>query len=165
MGLERVDVVDAADRVIRAVTRAEMRAGNLLHRNVAVLCLNGQGEIYVQQRTDTKDVFPGLYDAFVGGVVSASEPYDLAAKREIAEELGIVGATPERLFKGLYEDEHTRAFTTVYRVVYDGPIVHQASEVQWGGFRTREQVLANDAGWRFVPDGWHFLQEYCRRYP
>ena len=57
----------------------------------------------MHRRTDTKDVFPGEYDMFVGGVVSAGESYDDSALREIGEELGIVGPTPEFMFMHRYE--------------------------------------------------------------
>ena len=57
---ELVDWVDEDDRVIGQVTRAQMRAGNLLHRCIAVLCLDPRGRVYAHRRTDSKDVFPGL---------------------------------------------------------------------------------------------------------
>ncbi|MGD8858929.1 MAG: NUDIX domain-containing protein [Myxococcales bacterium] len=150
---ELVDVVDEFDRVIGTVTRAQMRAQNLLHRNVAVLCTNSDGHIYVQQRTETKDVYPGLYDMFVAGVVSAGESYDEAARREIGEELGIVGPTPMPLVDHRYEGEGSRSITRVYRVTWDGPMQHQPSEVAWGRYCTPQELIDNPRGWEFVPDG------------
>ena len=160
---ERVDVVDEDDRVLGQVTRSQLRAGNLLHRNVAILCLNRRGEIYVHRRTDTKDVFPGLYDMFVGGVVAAGETYAQAALREIEEELGIVGPTPERLFHHRYEGAQTRSHTEVFRVCWDGPIRHQPSEVAWGGYRAATQLAANTEGFSFVPDGREIFECYLAR--
>ena len=90
---EWVDLVDEEDSVIGRVTRKQMRAQNLWHRTIGVMCLDSRGRIYVHRRTDHKDVYPGLYDMFVGGVVSAGESYDETALREIGEELGIVGPT------------------------------------------------------------------------
>lgn len=57
---ELADVVDEDDRVVGRAGRSEIRARNLLHRGVAILCRNSRGEIYVHRRTDTKDVFPGM---------------------------------------------------------------------------------------------------------
>ena len=59
---ELVDVVDADDRVVRRVSRAEMRRENLLHRAVYLLVRNGRGELFVHRRTPTKDVYPGYCD-------------------------------------------------------------------------------------------------------
>jgi isopentenyldiphosphate isomerase len=160
---EWVDLVDEGDQVIGRVTRAQMRAENLLHRSVAVLCQSSSGQVYVHRRTDSKDVFPGLYDMFVGGVVAAGESYDETATREIGEELGIIGPRPEPLFRHRYEGPGSRALIAVYRVTWDGPIVHQPSEVAWGKPCTIAEILANSAGWSFVPDGWEIFERYLRQ--
>lgn len=163
-GDELIDWVDEHDRVIGQVSRARMRAENLMHRCIAVMCLDPLGRVYVHRRTETKDVYPGLHDAFVGGVVGAGESYDAAATRELAEELGIVGPIPEPLFHHVYEDAFSRSQTRVYRVVWDGPITHQPSEVAWGGFRSLAEVAAGGLGLSFVPDGWEVLQRYVQRF-
>jgi 8-oxo-dGTP pyrophosphatase MutT (NUDIX family) len=155
---ERVDLVDEQDRVLGQVSRREMREQNLLHRTIAVMCANSAGEIYVHQRTDWKDVFPGQYDMFVGGVVSAGETYDACAVREIAEELNIVGPTPEFLFMHRYEGDKSRSHIAVYRVIWDGPIRHQASEIAWGMFFRVQETLDNSRGFDFVPDSGQVFQ-------
>src|SRR6266542_5461370 len=100
---EMVDLVDEDDRVVGVAPRSEVRARNLLHREVAAICRNSAGAIYVHRRTDTKDVFPGLYDMWVAGVVSSGETYAQAVRRELEEELGITGE-PAFLFKHRYRD-------------------------------------------------------------
>jgi 8-oxo-dGTP pyrophosphatase MutT (NUDIX family) len=160
-----VDWIDAANRVLGQVTRTEMRRRNLLHRTVAILVQSSAGEVYVHRRSASKDLFPGLLDLFVGGVVQAGESEDHAAAREVEEELGIAGAPLEPLFVTAYEDPETRARIAVYRVIYDGPLTLQAEEVLWGGF-----VPAADlAGWlrreAFVPDGAVVFAELKRRRP
>ncbi|MEO0492492.1 MAG: NUDIX domain-containing protein [Actinomycetota bacterium] len=86
---ELVEVLDADGNVERIVTRAEMRAGNLRHRNIAVLVQRPDGRLVVHQRADWKDVYPSLWDVAFGGVPGVGEPDDLAAVRELAEEAGI----------------------------------------------------------------------------
>jgi isopentenyldiphosphate isomerase len=161
---ELVDVVDEDDRVLRQATRSEMRRDRLLHRVVAVLCLNSRGEIYMHRRTATKDLFPSLYDMFVAGTVEAGESYDDSAARELAEEIGVNGVTLERLFHHRYEGRETRSHTEVYRVVWDGPITPQASEIQWGEFRSREALIANVEGFQFVPDGAELFARYIANF-
>ena len=159
-GEEWVDLVDEQDRVVGRVTRRQMRAGNLLHRTVAVLCLDPAGRVYVQRRTQTKDLFPGLYDMFVGGVVESGESYADTARREIGEELGIVGPVPELLFMHRYEGGQSRSHTAVFRVTWAGPIRHQPSEVDWGSYCDPNEIVENRRGWAFVPDGWEFFERY-----
>ena len=158
--VELVDEVDEADRVLRRVTRREMRDKNLLHRVAAVLCRDSRGRIYVHRRTAIKDLFPSLYDMFCAGTVSAGESYVQTAQRELSEELGIRGGTPEFLFHHRYQGAHTRSHTHVFRVTWDGPIVHQASEISWGEFRSYEEIAANRDGFEFVPDGAELFARY-----
>src|SRR5437762_3867127 len=86
---EIVVIVDEHNKVVGAARRREMRAKRLPHRSTYILVFNSQGELYVQKRTTTKDVFPGYYDPATGGVVLAGESYEESAKRELAEVLGI----------------------------------------------------------------------------
>ncbi|MBI4586363.1 MAG: NUDIX domain-containing protein [Planctomycetes bacterium] len=158
---EWVDLVDLENRILGKTTRAEVRSRNLLHRGVGILCLNSRGEVYVHRRTETKDVFPGLYDMFVGGVVVSGESYDEAARREIAEELGIRGPAPEFLFTHLYQGDRNRAWIHVYRAVWDGAIVHQKEEIAWGGWMPEEELprwVERHSG--IVPDGLEIFHHY-----
>ena len=152
-GAELVDVVDEADRVLRQATRADMRRDNLLHRVVAIACLDSRGRMYLHRRTLTKDLFPGYCDVFTAGCVGAGETYLDAARRELEEELGIVGPEPVPLFRHRYEGPETRSHTQVFQVVWDGPIVHQPSEVAWGEFRSLSSLAENREGLVLVPDG------------
>ena len=162
---EWVDVVDESDHVVGRATRKQMREHNLLHRNASVMCLSSKGEVYVHQRVDTKDVFPSLYDLFASGVVMAGESYDIAAARELGEELGVVGPAPSPLFKHRYEGPSSRSFTMVYRVIWDGPIVHQAEEIAWGSFLPLADVAKNAQQFQYVPDGLEVFERYLERFP
>jgi len=162
---ELVDIVDENDRVIGRATRAQMRRDKLLHRVVAILCRNRDGQIYVHRRTATKDLFPSLYDMFTAGTVEAGESYDVAAIRELEEELGIRSVTLEPLFRHRYEGDRTRSHTAVYSVEWNGPIVHQASEIAWGAFQSRAELLANLELFEFVPDGLELFTRYLAAYP
>lgn len=159
-GNELADLVDEEDRVVGRATRREVRARTLLHRGVAILCRNPEGEIYVHRRTDSKDVFPGLYDMFVGGMVEAGESYDEAARRELAEELGVVGPEPAFLFKHRYDGPGNRVWTAVYEVRWAGPVVPQAEEIVWGRFMSEDELLGKLDEWTFVPDGLEVFRRY-----
>jgi isopentenyldiphosphate isomerase len=161
-GDEQVDLVDEHDQVIGQASRREVRRANLLHRGVGIVCRNSAGQIYVHRRTDSKDVFPGMYDASVGGVVASGERYRDAARRELAEELGIAGPELRFLFKHRYRGPQVDTWNAVFEVVWDGPIVHQPEEIAWGAFVTEEELRSRlRAGpWVFVPDGLELLRRY-----
>lgn len=82
--VELVDIVDGTDRVVAVADRPEAHLAQLLHRIVAVIAVDHQGQIVVQVRK-----LDGLYDASVGGHVSSGENYLQAATREAEEELGL----------------------------------------------------------------------------
>jgi isopentenyldiphosphate isomerase len=160
-GGEPVEIVDEQDRVIDVVPRRVMRERNLLHRCTYVLVLNPVGELYVHRRTDTKDVYPGLYDVTAGGVNGVGETYDEAAWRELAEELGI-SAEPTLRFMHRYEGREGRVWGAAYDVVWDGPIVWQPEEVVWGAFLPIDEVDAMIARERFCPDGLEVFERWRR---
>lgn len=159
-GPEIVDLVDENDEVIGRAPRQEVRGRNLLHRKVAAIVRNNRGEIYVHRRTETKDVFPGMYDMFVAGIVISGESYQGAIRRELKEELGIDGADPAFLFKSRYRDTDTNWWTCGYEVMWDGPIRHQEQEIAWGGFMSQVDLIARLDQWAFVPDGLQVFRRY-----
>jgi 8-oxo-dGTP pyrophosphatase MutT (NUDIX family) len=159
-GGEVVDLVDAEDRVVGRALRRDVRRRKLLHRGVGVLCRNPAGEIYVHRRTVTKDIFPGMYDMFAGGVVSAGETYGATARREIAEELGIQGPEPRFLFKYRYTGADNPSWFAVFEVVWDGPIRHQPEEVAWGAFLPEDELVRRLDEWPFCPDGLAGFRRY-----
>jgi len=100
---ELVEIVDADGRVIEIITRAEMRTQHQRHRCVyiAVIACDELGddakcpphtELIVHQRADWKDVCPSYWDLAFGGVCGVGESWLLSARRELAEEAGIIDA-------------------------------------------------------------------------
>jgi isopentenyldiphosphate isomerase len=160
---EPVDLIDELDHVVGVATRGEVRARNLLHRVVAILVRNAAGDVYVHRRTETKDIYPGMYDVFAGGVVALGESYEEAARRELGEELGIEGPEPRPLFRHRYDGPAERAWTAVYQVEWDGPVVHQASEVAWGAFLPLPEVVAKLDEWEFCPDTLEIFRRWLDR--
>ena len=159
---EWVDVVDDDDRVVGRAPRAEMRRRNLPHRAVYILVVNARGELFVHERTPSKDVYPGYRDVTVGGVVAAGENYDTAAAREVAEELGVQAAL-ERLGPTVYEDEGTRVRGMVYLARHDGPFVLQPEEIVSGEFVALARALELTRQERCCPDGAAVLRDYAGR--
>lgn len=145
----------ATSRVVGAAPRERVRAQNLPHAATAVLLVNSRDSLFVHRRTGTKDVYPGMWDCWAGGVVTVGETPDVAAARELAEELAVVGVDLEPLTRQWYRDEHTHYLAHTYRARWDGPVTLQASEVAEGGWMTWRQLreLLVDPARPFVPDG------------
>ena len=145
---ELLDVVDEDDNVIAIKTRGEIHAEGLMHRAVHILLFNSKGELFLQKRSMSKDEQPGKWDSSAAGHVDSGEAYVDCARREIAEELGIVVEQPmEMLFKlpasVLTGNEHCM----VYRYIFDGPMVLQADEIddgQWLAVEAMDRRVADD---------------------
>jgi 8-oxo-dGTP pyrophosphatase MutT (NUDIX family) len=157
---EIVAIVDEQNNLVGAAPRREMRARRLPHRSTYILVFNSRGELYVQKRTLTKDVFPGYYDAAAGGVVLAGESYAQGARRELEEEMGIRDVPLTPLFDFYFADEHTRVWGMVFSCVYDGEIVLQAEEVESGAFMPISDILHQAQTASFTPDGLYVLSRY-----
>ncbi len=125
---ELVDHLDRTGSVIGAVTRAEMRSGNLLHRSVFVVVRNGADEVLVHRRASWKDLWPDHWDIAVSGVVAAGESWELAASRELAEELGTSGELAY-LGEGTFEDDEVRELARIYQVRSEGPFDFTDEEI------------------------------------
>jgi isopentenyldiphosphate isomerase len=149
---ELVDVLDATGAVVGVATRAEMRARNLRHRSVGIVVLDGHGRLLVHRRADDKDIWPGRWDVACGGVVGAGEGWDDAARRELAEELGI-DAHPRFLGAGTWAGDGTDAVVHVYMVEHDGPYRFADGEVVEARWVDRAELDALIERAPFCPDG------------
>ena len=137
-----VEVVDERDHVLEVRTRREVVAEHLLHRCTYALVRRSAGAIYVQRRTDTKDLWPGAYDMLPGGICDAGETYEACIRRELAEELGIAAAAPVFLRMHRYEAPDGRAWGGVYMLTWDGPVLDQREEVAWSGWVSPAELAA-----------------------
>lgn len=157
---EFLDLVDENNQRIGKLPRREVRARNLLHRGVGIICWNSEGQIYVHRRTAEKDLFPGMYDVMVGGAVEAGEDYFPAACREIREELGVDSTDLRFLLEHLYDGPQNRSFIQLFEVTWDGPIRWQPEEIAWGDWMNFEQAVRWTETVEIVPDGMEVFRAY-----
>lgn len=162
---ELVVIVDRDNNVTGSATRREMRARRLPHRCTYILVFNARGELWVQKRTMTKDIYPGYWDPAAGGVMQVGETYEESAAREAAEELGVRGVELRPLFDLWFEDERSAVWGRAFACVFDGPLVLQEAEVEYVEAMRPEAVIARaSAGGggaeRFTPDGVEVVRRY-----
>lgn len=87
--VEELDVVDDADRVIARASRPRVHEDYLIHRSVMFFVFDGDGRVFVNQRSALKEMYPGYWSIAFGGHVLAGESYDTAVVRELLEETGL----------------------------------------------------------------------------
>jgi isopentenyldiphosphate isomerase len=148
------DPAHVTGRVVGTASRSRVRAENLPHAATAVVVLRPTGEVLVHRRADTKDLWPGAHDCAAGGVVLAGESPDEAARRELAEELGIAGVQLAAVLTFWYRDERTHHLAHVYTAVWDGEVRFDDGEVAAAWWEAPDVLLARleDPGFAFVPD-------------
>jgi isopentenyldiphosphate isomerase len=157
---EIIAIVNERNEVVGSATRREMRARRLPHRSTYILVFNSHGELYVQKRTQTKDVFPGYCDPAAGGVVLIGETYEQGAVRELEEELGIRNVPLVRHFTHCYQDRDVCVWGALFSCTFDGPMTLQAEEIVSGEFVPVSAVLERSKSEPFTPDGMLMLRLY-----
>ncbi|NTV15437.1 MAG: NUDIX hydrolase YfcD [Desulfobulbaceae bacterium] len=161
---ELVAIVDESNRLIGQASRAEMRAGRLIHRASYILVFNHLGELFVQKRTANKDIYPGFYDVAAGGVVLAGESYEESAARELGEELGI-SAPLTFCFDHYQVSPDNRVWGRVFTCRHNGPMRLQVEEVAEGFFLALPAVLALSQRASFTPDGLEIMARFQHQIP
>lgn len=157
---EIVTIVDEENNVIGSANHSVMRKKCLIHRATYILVYNSKGELFLQKRTMTKDIYPGHYDIAAGGVVLADESYEESARRELAEELGITAAPLTRLLDFFYDDPDNRVWGRVFSCIHGGPITLQAEEVESGAFLSLAEIRSLAERELFTPDSLYLLARH-----
>jgi len=87
---ELLILVDEADREIGYMDRAGCHAGlGRLHRAFSLLIFNDQGELLMQQRAPTKQLWPLFWSNSCCSHPRRAETLESAARRRLHEELGL----------------------------------------------------------------------------
>ncbi|RUM88689.1 MAG: NUDIX hydrolase [Thermodesulfatator sp.] len=90
MLLEMLEVVDQFGNRLGLLPRGKIHEQKLFHKAVHVWIFNPEGRLYLQKRSRLKDENPGKWDSSASGHVAPGEPYPVAARRELKEELGLL---------------------------------------------------------------------------
>jgi isopentenyl-diphosphate delta-isomerase type 1 len=138
---EIFDIVDGNDQVIGKARRGEVHGNKyLIHRSIGVIVVNDKGEIFLQQRSNTKDTDPLKWTISVSGHVERGDTYENAAKRELQEEIGInVPIIPFDKF--IYRGEQETEVSQLFKAISNGPFQLNKEEIIQGKFFTRKELI------------------------
>lgn len=166
--MELFEIVDDTDRVIGLVPRAQCH-GNpaLVHRVAHVLILDDQGQLLLQKRSLNKDIQPGKWDTSVGGHLDPGEDYLAAARREMAEELGLEQLPLTFLYHSRIRNEIESENVATYLARYSGEIHANAQEIDEVRFWSAAEIEAALGTGLLTPnfeEEWLAYKEWSRRF-
>ncbi len=129
------------------------------YRLVIHICIfNSRGELLIQRRQLDKNSWPGLWDLTIGGSVSQGESSQIAAKRELFEELGLTHDFSEEapaVTVSFYD-----GFDDIYVVNMDvdtASLLLQREEVMAAEWADRDRVMAMIDDGTFIPYEKHLI--------
>lgn len=155
MGKEEVfEVFDESGVMIGTALRSECH-GNpaLIHRTAHVVVYHPDGRILLQKRSADKDVQPGKWDTAVGGHVMPGEDYETAARREMAEELGLSGDFElKHIFDSKIRNSIESEDVRVFAITSAGPFEPQEEEIDELRFWSETELRNAENRKNFTPN-------------
>lgn len=122
-----------------------------IHRAVMFFVFDDEERVLVNQRSESKELYPGYWSIAFGGHVHAGESYDNAVRREVKEETNL--EAPARLitsFQKRTADE--RENVKVYAVTADQPPSLFPDEIAQGQFMTLAEINEMLSRADFLPE-------------
>lgn len=137
---EELILVDDNDREIGSMQKAACHEGaGTLHRAFSVFVFNDQNELLLQQRSESKPLWPLYWSNTCCSHPRLGETMDIAVERRLEQELGF-SCPVSYLYKFSYQAQFgelgaEREYCWVYSGYYDGVVDANISEI---------------AAWRFI---------------
>ena len=152
--MEKIQIVDENDKPISAATKQEAWAQGLYYRLVHIVIRDKAGNFLLQKRSMEKPLYPGLWTDAASGHVDEGESYEVAAHRELIEEIGIETLLK---FEGkfLLQRQEDGKVINQFNGVFEGSIARETkltlqpkevSGVRWFTPEELHDKLANSPG-------------------
>jgi len=156
---EWFDLVDEKGRVKGKAPRSAVHGNpQLLHPVVHLHVFNKNGQLYLQKRALSKDLYPGKWDTSVGGHISTGEEVLTALKRETEEELGFTPVNVQALYTYVLRNAYESELVYTFRTNANGPFRINTDEIMFGKFWRMADIENNLGKEIFTPN---FEQEFA----
>ncbi len=135
--------------------RTSLKSGEY-HLVVHIWIISSKGEFLIQRRSESRKLMPGEWAA-TGGSAISGENSEIAAKRELYEELGIIGNQTNMRFMGRLKRRNS--FLDVWFVICDEKPENlklqesEVAEVKWVSADTLKNMING-----------HLFHNYGREY-
>ena len=87
---ETIDILTSEGKPTgKTALKSEAHKLGLYHQTIHVWFFTDDSKILLQKRASVKNIFPNLWDVSVAGHIGAGEKVEIAAIREVAEEIGL----------------------------------------------------------------------------
>lgn len=136
----------------QTIPRGAPMPDDCYHIVIHVCIFNSEGEMLIQQRQPFKEGWPNLWDVSCGGSAVSGENSQIAAEREVAEELGL--AISLEHIRPVLTVHFDVGFDDIYIITKD---VHldelrlQPEEVQAAQWASEETILSMIDARAFIP--------------
>ena len=157
--IEIFPVVDEDGKEISAAPRTVCHDGKsmLLHPVVHLHLFNEKGELFLQKRSNNKDLLPGKWDTSVGGHFQPGESAEEALMRETEEELGLKSFSFKFIKKYIWESPLERELVYSFTCTSDCEPVIDNNEISDGRFWKIQEIEDNLNSDLFTPN---FIHEF-----
>lgn len=147
-----IQIVDDNDQVIGESEMFDAWQKGLKHRVARIMIEDQNGRILLQKRSANMQNFPNCWDHSAAGHVDVGEDYDVAAKRELEEEIGLTNIPLKQIDK-YYAEENFKGFvlkrfSALYKGVVDEAVKtmvdpFEVAEVKWFDLDEIKKLVKN----------------------
>lgn len=147
-----IAIVNEKDEIVGSAMLPDAWRDGLIHRIVRVLVEDEQGRLLLQRRSPHMGLFPNCWGESSAGHVDEGEGYLEAAKREMAEEIGLSDIQLKEVAtyrtSGVFEGHKLNRFNRLYKAFAPSDTKisfspEEVSEVRWFTRQQLEDFFAN----------------------
>lgn len=137
-----IDVVNDDDEPVSTIARGEALQEGVNFRTTHIFVFNASGNLLLQQLTPSRKRHPGRWGSSVAAYVYSGESYKEAAKRRMAEEIGLT--VPLTLVgHSRMQDERSLKFIALFRTLAEHADIRDHEHIAALRYWTHDDLRAS----------------------